>query len=180
MKYAVLLRGINVGGNNLIKMVELRSCLENAGFDRVKTYIQSGNIIITSDETDKQKITDRIEQAITKAFTLIVPVVVISYDELKTIVDNTPAGWGDDPEWKFSYLFLKPPYDMNDVIASIGQLKPGIETLTPGEGVLYQSLAFKLFGHTTTGKLASMPVYKMMTIRNHRTVPKLLALMAQG
>ncbi|NCP46313.1 MAG: DUF1697 domain-containing protein, partial [Flavobacteriales bacterium] len=48
-QYLALLRGINVGGNNIIKMVDLKACFEKMGFTDVKTYIQSGNVIFTSD-----------------------------------------------------------------------------------------------------------------------------------
>ncbi|MCA9362448.1 DUF1697 domain-containing protein, partial [Candidatus Kaiserbacteria bacterium] len=51
MKHIALLRGINVGGNNIIKMTDLRACVEAAGFMDVSTYIQSGNIIFTNPRT---------------------------------------------------------------------------------------------------------------------------------
>ncbi len=69
------------------------------------------------------------------------------------------------------------PFNMDEVIAAIGQLKPGIEMIEPGDGVLYQSMSRALFGRTTTGKLASNPIYKRMTVRNYNTSMKLLGLM---
>lgn len=177
MKYLALLRGINVGGNKMIKMAELRECLEVAGFENVQTYIQSGNIIFESSENDRDKITETIEKTITKDFGHAVPAVVLSQDELEVIVDELPEGWMGDEKWKYNYLFLKTPYDMDEVISSIGNLKPQIETLTPGKGVIYQAILFTKFGQTTSGKLASMPVYQIMTIRNHNTVTKLFELM---
>ena len=51
-QYVALLRGINVGGNNLIKMADLKACFEAQGFGNVATYIQSGNVLFTSDDTD--------------------------------------------------------------------------------------------------------------------------------
>jgi len=52
MKYVALLRAINVGGRNLIRMADLRACLEVRKFERVSTYIQSGNILFDSDVVD--------------------------------------------------------------------------------------------------------------------------------
>ena len=69
------------------------------------------------------------------------------------------------------------PYDMDEAAAAIGELKPDIETIEPGNGVLYQSMSLKIFGRTTTGKLASNPIYKRITVRNNNTVIKLLSLL---
>ena len=52
-QYIALLRGINVGGNNIIKITDLKSQIENMGFTNVVTYIQSGNVLFKSDEKDK-------------------------------------------------------------------------------------------------------------------------------
>jgi uncharacterized protein (DUF1697 family) len=176
MKYVALLRGINVGGHNKLSMIELKACLERAGLCDVLTYINSGNVIFSSQQDDVQKLSMLIENAIKDTFGFSISVVVLSKTQLETIVTSMPEGWVEDKEWKYNYIFLKPPYNMDEVIKAIGVLKPDIETLTPGDGVLYQSMSLKLFGRTTTGKLASSPVYKIMTIRNHNTVTKLYAL----
>lgn len=180
MKYVALLRGINVGGNNKIKMADLKVCLEKAGLNNVRTYIQSGNVLFESAELDKALLTTQFEQTISKTFKLTVPTVILSEPELRTIAKNTPAGWLENPEWKYNYVFLKPPYKMDQVLTDIGELKPDIEAMTAGEGILYQGMSIKLFGRTTTGKLAGKPVYKLMTIRNHNTVTKLIALLDEA
>lgn len=59
----------------------------------------------------------------------------------------------------------------------VGELKPDIETIEPGNGVLYQSMSLKMFGRTTTGKLVSNPIYKKITVRNYNTVTKLFSLL---
>ena len=63
MKYVALLRGINVGGKKLMKMADVRECLERRGFSHVTTYIQSGNILFESDKADVAKLTAVIERA---------------------------------------------------------------------------------------------------------------------
>ena len=177
MKYVALLRGINVGGNNKIKMSELAESLEKSGLLDVKTYIQSGNVIFSSDEKNGDTHAANIEKVIDKTFGLTVPTVVLSQSQLQGVIDNVPKGWLENPEWKYNYLFLKPPFKMDEVVAEIGELKPDIEAMTTGQGVIYQSMSIKLFGRTTSGKLASRPVYKIITIRNHNTVSKLLHMM---
>ena len=177
MKYVALLRGINVGGKNMIKMAELKECLSVAGLENVSTYIQSGNVLFESDETNKAILTDTVERTISDTFGLQVPAVVLSKDDFEQAVKGVPKGWLQNPEWKYNYVFLKPPYDIDKVVVEIGTLKPEIESMTAGEGILYQAMSIKLFGRTTTGKLAGQPVYKLMTFRNHNTVTKLYELL---
>jgi uncharacterized protein (DUF1697 family) len=179
MIYLALLRGINVGGNNQIKMTDLKVCFEKAGFSNVKTYIQTGNIVFESSTKDQSKLTTQIEQAIKKTFGFDITTLVLSHAQLRKIVTGLPVGFGDDPEWKYNVLFLIPPYEVDEIIKSIGELKPDIETLIAGEGVIYQSMSKKLFGKATTGKLAAKTTYNKMTIRNLNTTRKLLTLMDQ-
>ena len=68
MKYVALLRAINVGGRNLIRMADVRACLEARKYERVSTYIQSGNVLFDTDEADVAKLTAAIEMAFLEAF----------------------------------------------------------------------------------------------------------------
>jgi uncharacterized protein (DUF1697 family) len=70
VRYVALLRGINVGGRTLVKMADLKTCFENLGFDRVSTYIASGNVLFDSDEEDAAKLATTIEGAIEQRFEL--------------------------------------------------------------------------------------------------------------
>lgn len=175
--YLALLRGINVGGNNMIKMAELKTCLEDAGFQNVRTYIQSGNVLFNAQDGDTAKLEKRMEEVIQERFGLQIRVAVFSKEEWGAILDNAPQNWGKEPSWKHNILVLLRPYNMDNAVAAIGELKPEIETMIAGKGVLYQSASIKMVGRTTTGKLASNPMYKQMTIRNYNTATKLLALL---
>jgi uncharacterized protein (DUF1697 family) len=66
--YVALLRGINVGGNNLIKMPTLKACFEGEGFRDVATYIQSGNVLFTAGRADQRALTGQIEKALSGMF----------------------------------------------------------------------------------------------------------------
>lgn len=90
MKYAAFLRGINVGGKNKIKMETLREVCTKLGFENVKTYINSGNVIFETSKSDDKKLAERIEKAIEKEFGLNIKTLVRSIDELKNIVKNNP------------------------------------------------------------------------------------------
>ena len=87
--YVGLLRGINVGGKNKIKMAELRDALSNEGFQNVKTYIQSGNVLFESEEA-ATLIRKKMEEIIGEQFGLRVPIVLRTAFEWKNIVKNCP------------------------------------------------------------------------------------------
>jgi uncharacterized protein (DUF1697 family) len=89
--YISMLRGINVSGQKLIKMPELKRLYEDIGFGRVVTYIQSGNVVFsTEDDLPAEGFAQIIEQAIREKFSFDVPVIIRTPDELKDIVKAIP------------------------------------------------------------------------------------------
>ncbi|MDQ3713589.1 MAG: DUF1697 domain-containing protein [Acidobacteriota bacterium] len=90
MKYAAFLRGINVGGHNKIKMESLRETFAALGFENVKTYINSGNVIFETSETDDNKLVAKIEKAIETEFSLKIKVMVRTMAEIEDIIKNNP------------------------------------------------------------------------------------------
>ena len=166
-----------MGGKAKIPMAELRTHLFKAGIKDVTTYIQSGNIVFSSEIKDTVELSDLIHNLISEEFGLDIEVVVFSGVKWSEIVRKAPKWWGFDESRKHNLLILIPPYDMDEVMRAISELKPGIESAQAGNGVVYQSMSIKLFGRTTTGKLASSSIYKRMTVRNYNTVLKLLKLL---
>ncbi len=177
MKYLALLRGVNVGGKNILPMAKLREVLEDTELNNVKTYIQSGNVIFDSDTRDKRKLEELIAKVIRENFEINADVVVYKQSEWQAVIDNAPSWWGKDSAWKHNIIVMIHPYEINDVVRAYGGLKPEIEEMKQGDGVLYQSLSLAKFGRTTGGKLAGgNPYYKQMTIRNFNTATKLAKL----
>ena len=68
--YVALLRGVNVGGNNMISMGALRESFARLGFEKVASYINSGNIIFRTKENDARKLEKKIEQMLAKEYEL--------------------------------------------------------------------------------------------------------------
>ena len=66
--YLALLRGINVGGNNVIRMADLKRCFEGCGFENVATFIQSGNVVFSADDGEVKEVTSRIESLLSRRF----------------------------------------------------------------------------------------------------------------
>ncbi len=90
MKYVALLRGINVGGKNMIKMEALRSTLASLGLENVKSYINSGNLIFETAKTDDGKLAKKIADAICVEFGFRISVMVRSMAEIEQIIADNP------------------------------------------------------------------------------------------
>ena len=86
--HLALLRGINVSGHNMIKMDALKKALENSGFQNVKTYIQSGNVFVDTEEENGASVGFQIKQEIFKVFGHEVPVIVIGKQDLEACFSN--------------------------------------------------------------------------------------------
>mgnify|MGYP003557868968 CR=1 FL=1 len=86
--YISILRGINVSGQKLIKMDDLRKMYEILGFRNVTTYVQSGNVIFNGDHFELSDLEQRISKQIQNDFGFEVPVIVLTIDKLKQIIYN--------------------------------------------------------------------------------------------
>ncbi|HEX8267875.1 MAG TPA: DUF1697 domain-containing protein [Pyrinomonadaceae bacterium] len=104
-KYVAFLRGINVGGRTSIKMERLREVFASLGFQNIKTYIQSGNVIFETDETDGDKLSSKIESAVEKEF-FKTNVMVRSAEEIKEAIKNNPFAGEEFDEKLFHLVFL--------------------------------------------------------------------------
>jgi uncharacterized protein (DUF1697 family) len=176
-QYLALLRGINVGGKNIIKMADLKASLEGAGFDDVATYIQSGNVLLSAPSSSEKALAGVIEKALSQAFKYKSRVVVVSHKKLRAAVSKAPRGFGDEPaKYRYDVIFLKEPLTAKEAIKSVST-KDGVDQAWAGSGVLYFSRLIERATSSHLSRLVSMPVYQEMTIRNWNTTTKLLALM---
>ena len=89
-RYIALLRGINVGGNKLIKMEALAAAFTAAGFRKVKTYIASGNVIFETRSTDRKALTRKIEKMLTAEFGHEIAVALFTLAELQEMTSGNP------------------------------------------------------------------------------------------
>jgi len=88
--YIAMLRGINVGQNKIIKMERLRASFEDLGLSKVKTYVQSGNVVFEAERTAAAELSGRIEDRILRDFGFAVPVFVKTWQEMKDIISRNP------------------------------------------------------------------------------------------
>ena len=104
--YIALLRGINVSGQRMIAMKDLKALLIKAGYEQVMTYIQSGNIVFKSSEANKKTLEKDIGEVIEKYYGFAVPIVVITEEELEKIIKKNPYNDGKKDSSKLHITFL--------------------------------------------------------------------------
>ena len=178
--YVALLRGINVGGRNVISMAELRNCFESEGFSEVVTYIQSGNVIFRSTLFGAGSLAARIEEMLAAAFDYSGKVVLRSLPQMRAVVAEAPMGFGDRPDMhRYDALFLRSPLTAAAAMEVV-LTRTGVDEVWAGDGVLYYSRLIARASQSYLSRLASMPVYQSMTIRNWNTATKLLQMMEQS
>ena len=105
--YIAILRGINVSGQKIIKMAELRDHLAMLDFKNLTTYIQSGNIVFQSEILENNKLEEKIHENIKKKYGFDVPVIVRSLEEWQKVVDGFPFKTEDCDINRLAFTFLK-------------------------------------------------------------------------
>ncbi len=175
--FVALLRGINVGGKNIMRMAELRACFEAAGYGDVTTYIQSGNVVFTTSGAVVDSLAQRIERMLSAAFDYDARVVLRSRRQMQAVVARAPQGFGARPaEFRYDVIFLKSPLTAAAAIDHVDP-KPGVDEAHKGDGVLYFSRLISRASQSRLSRIVSLPIYQSMTIRNWNTTTKLLRLM---
>jgi uncharacterized protein (DUF1697 family) len=175
--YVALLRGINVGGKNPIKMPALKAAFEAGGFEQVTTYIQSGNVLFSSSGDRSAEVARRIEKLLAEAFDYVPTVMVRSRTQMRAIVDAAPKGFGAKPaKYRYNVFFLKEPLTAKAAMKRI-DAKPGVDEVHAGTGVLYFTYLTSKATQSRISKIAGTPIYPSITIRNWNTTTKLLELM---
>ena len=176
--FIALLRGINVGGNNIIKMAPLKACFEKLGFCQVTTYIQSGNILFQAPRPAKE-LTDQIEETLSKQFRYNSCVVLISHSQLKRIVELAPKNFGQNADtYRYDVIFLKKPVTPKNAIKVV-KTKEGVDNVHAGKYTLYFSRLISGVSQSHMSRIIQTPIYQHMTIRNWNTTKQLLT-MAEG
>jgi len=176
--YVILLRGINVGGKNKVSMAELKGYLEELGFESVKTYINSGNVLMDSDKSPQQ-IADLIEDLLPKKFRLdssMIKVLVLSHDNLRSIISHAPKGFGTEPDMYYCDVIFLMGITTEEAL-SVFVPREGVDHIWPGEGVVYSQRLAAERVKSRLNRIVGTPAYKSMTIRSWSTTTKLLALL---
>jgi uncharacterized protein (DUF1697 family) len=176
-RYLALLRGINVGGKNLIEMSTLEACLEATGLTDVATYIQSGNVVFTARESDRVLLASRIERALSKTFGVAPMVVLKSRAQLRKIIARAPTRFGAAPgRFRYDVIFLKEPLSSTALLKTV-PARPGVDQVAAGPFVIYFSRLISKATQSQLAKLVTLPLYQQVTIRNWNTTTALARMM---
>ncbi|BDT65060.1 hypothetical protein SP4011_14770 [Streptococcus parapneumoniae] len=173
IRYALLVRGINVGGKNKVVMAELRQELTELGIEKVETYINSGNIFFTSTEP-KARLVEKLETFFGTRYPFIQSFSLLSQEDYEAEVENLPAWWNEDLARK-DVLFYTEGLNVNQVIEKVDSLKLEDEVLHFGKlGIFWGKFSGESYSKTAYHKyLLKMPFYHCITIRNAKTFDKI-------
>jgi len=178
VRYIALLRGINVGGKNIIKMAELKAAFEQRGFQNVVTYINSGNIIFDSD-LDETAVRAACEKLIAEDFSMDIPVCVISADDLAKAMAHAPEWWNQESDARHDAFFVLPPVTAAEICDHIGEVKEEYEKSGYYGRVIFWSAPMATYSRTRWSKLSKdKAMYRAITVRNANTALKLAELAA--
>ncbi|QIK70617.1 DUF1697 domain-containing protein [Erysipelothrix sp. HDW6C] len=168
MRHIALLRGINVGGKNKVPMDFLKSLCESLGYTQIKTYINSGNIIFDTDDSDASK---RIHDGILQELNLDIIVHVISASQLAAVHALLEDHWVTDKTVLTDVMFvIDPTMDMEMPCVE------GIDTIIKHPDAIIWHLNRADYPRSGVVKLMRSPVYKNVTVRNANTVRAIYAL----
>ncbi|MEX3105644.1 MULTISPECIES: DUF1697 domain-containing protein [unclassified Streptomyces] len=174
--YAALLRGINVGGNRKLPMADLRALLEGLGYGDVRTYLQSGQAVFSTDGDDAS-LAAAIERAVEKRFGFTVDVLVRDHAYLKAIVDACPFPAAELEPKQLHVTYFSAPVAA-DRFAGIDQAAFLPEEFRVGDRALYLYAPDGLGRSKLAEQLARPRLTKdiVATSRNWNTVVKLAEL----
>lgn len=177
--YIALLRGINVGGKNVIKMADLKRVFESIGLCEVKTYIQSGNVLFKSNESE-ESLCSKIEHEIEAVFGIPVKVILRTSMELERVISNCPFSNDEVTEAEI----LSEVESLYVALLAHNPLKENIEHID-----VYRSESDKyhiagrdiylLFHHSIRNSKLANNLNKLnvsTTVRNWKTLSKLASL----
>ncbi|MGH9949806.1 MAG: DUF1697 domain-containing protein, partial [Pyrinomonadaceae bacterium] len=172
MRYIALLRGINVTGNNMIKMTELKAVFEKCGFENVVTYINSGNLAFDVRTTTEPKLIAKIEKRIAEAFELTVSVMIREQREIDAVLANNPFNGKYESHKQMHVLFLREEIPDDKLAEALSFQTDREKIVVRGREIyalLLDGVAESQIGRGLIERRLKIPI----TARNWRTVEKL-------
>ncbi len=169
MRYVALLRGINVGGNNKVSMVELKAQFVMLGFTDVRTYINSGNVIFSSSREPSAK---KVCNTLIQHFGVPIDLLILNAEAVSQIANAIPSDWVNDDTYKADVCYLFNAVNTPDICEQIGY-RADIETFIYVNHAVLMRISRSNQQKGSLLKIVGSPLYKQMTIRNVNTARKL-------
>ena len=173
IRYALLVRGINVGGKNKVVMAQLRQELTELGLENVATYINSGNIFFNS-IVPRTKLIENLQAFFERRYPFIQSFSLLSLEDYEEELRNLPDWWNHEMARK-DVLFYNEGLDVDQVIEKVNSLELVDEVLHFGKlGIFWGKSSEESYAKTAYHKhLLKMPFYRNITIRNANTFDKI-------
>ena len=173
MRYVLLLRGINVGGKNKVSMDDLKKSLSDAGFEDVSSYINSGNLFFSSEQSHENCIS-KIKDLLESNYDFSIPFALISRDEYLQEKSELPDWWEEDLARK-DVLFIPNQIDKSLIIEFINNSQFYNEIVYIGKNAIFWGKydEAEYLKSTYHKKLIKQDFYKSITIRNGKTFEKI-------
>ena len=176
MKYAALLRGINLAGHKMVAMAELRAALTKLGFSDVSTLLQSGNVVFSAQRTTPAKLEALIEKDIEKRFKMQVDIHVRDGAELASVIDANPLRTeAEAAPSAFLVTFYREPLD-TALVKTLQSAISGPEKVRCVGRHLYMTFPEGI-GNSKAALIIDKTLRVKGTARNWNTVTKIAALM---
>ena len=170
--YIALFRGINVGGNNILPMLELLSVLEELGLSKIRTYIQSGNVVFQSEKINSVELSQKICAAIAKRRGFVVQVLLLDVDELKNAIASNPFA-EIEAEPNALHCFFLSSVSENPDLKALERVKKNNEQFRLIDKVFYL-YAPEGIGRSKLATKVEKTLGVAVTARNWRTVSKIM------
>jgi uncharacterized protein (DUF1697 family) len=154
-------------------MAELASCFADAGYREVRTFLQSGNVLFSTDAAHDGLHSD-VERMLLERFGTSIPVVLRSRSQMQETVARAPADHGS-AQLRSEVIFVRPPLTAEAAFAALPELRDGVDSVALGPEVIYFSRVAARASKTRLTVLMSMPMFQHMTMRTWNTVTRLVA-----
>ena len=174
--HVALLRGINVGGNNIIRMDALRESFAAMGFSSVRTLIASGNVVFRTSAADPRKLEAAIEKVLSRNHGYAAKVVVRSLAEYGRMMRAIPPRWGSDKSLRYYVIFLRHAIDRRSLLGEL-DVNEEVEEVRYVPGALLWSARIDALTRSKMRNVMGRPLYQDMTVRNLNTARKTFAMM---
>ncbi len=172
--YISILRGINVSGKNLIKMETLRKAYENLGFQDVKSYVQSGNVVFNAEAIDPKTLAEKISEMIAQEFGMEVPVIAFEAEKLERVITQSPFTKDSEKDPKFLHVTFLASIPAQVDMTAIEEKKQAGEEITIVNDAVYLYCPNGYGKSKLTNNFLENKLKVSATTRNWKTTNQLL------
>jgi len=167
MKYIALLRGLNVGKEKRIDMKDLKRIFESLNFEKVSTYINSGNIFFETQKEQKD-LDQKVKEILKTEYALVIPTLIKTEEEIKFIANAIPEEWQNNSEEKTDVAYLFSEIDSEEILNELPFKREYIE-VSYVKGALLWNVKRKNYNKSQLNKIIGHRLYQFMTVRNVNT-----------